>query len=42
MKAAVELHTVVRGDHSLGVSGRRRDDVLDDVLDVVSGWIRRV
>ena len=33
MNASVELHIVHRGDHSLAVAGRRREDVLDEVLD---------
>lgn len=40
MTAPVALHVVEGGDHSLAVSGRRREDVLDDVLDVASAWMR--
>ena len=41
MTAPVELHVVQGGDHSLAVSGRRRETVLDDVLDVAAGWMRK-
>jgi uncharacterized protein len=40
MKAAVELHIVPRGDHSLAVAGRRREDGLNEVLDKAAAWIR--
>jgi len=40
MTAKVTLHVVAKGDHSLAVAGRRRDDVLDEVLDVAVSWIR--
>jgi predicted alpha/beta-hydrolase family hydrolase len=40
MTAKVTLHIVAKGDHSLAVAGRRRDDVLDEVLDVAVAWIR--
>jgi predicted alpha/beta-hydrolase family hydrolase len=40
MKTAVELQVVARGDHSLAVSGRRREDVLDEVLDKAVAWMR--
>jgi predicted alpha/beta-hydrolase family hydrolase len=40
MKAAVELQIVPRGDHSLAVAGRRRDDVLNEVLDKATAWMR--
>ena len=40
MTAKVTLHTVAKGDHSLAVAGRRRDEVLNDVLDVVVEWMR--
>jgi len=40
MTADVTLHTVAKGDHSLAVTGRRRDDVLNEVLDVVVAWMR--
>lgn len=40
MSAAVDLHVVQKGDHSLSVSGRRREEVLDEVLDVAVGWMR--
>jgi uncharacterized protein len=39
MKAAVDLHIVPRGDHSLAVAGRRRDDVLNEVLDKAGAWM---
>jgi predicted alpha/beta-hydrolase family hydrolase len=39
MKAAVDLHIVPRGDHSLAVAGRRRDDVLNEVLDKAAAWM---
>jgi predicted alpha/beta-hydrolase family hydrolase len=41
MAAPVDLHNVPKGDHSLSVTGRRREDVLDEVLDVATKWIRR-
>ena len=34
MTAQVTLHAVAKGDHSLAVAGRRRDEVLNEVLDV--------
>jgi predicted alpha/beta-hydrolase family hydrolase len=40
MTAAVDLHIVAKGDHSLAVAGRRRDDVLDEVLDKAIAWMR--
>lgn len=40
MTAQVTLHTVAKGDHSLAVAGRRRDDILDEVLDVAVAWMR--
>jgi len=39
--APVDLHIVRGGDHSLTVRGRRREDVLDEVLDVAVLWMRR-
>ena len=42
MKAPVDLHIVPRGDHSLAVAGRRREDVLGDVLDRAGAWMRGV
>ena len=30
-----------RGDHSLAVAGRRREEVLGEVLDVAVGWMNR-
>lgn len=39
MTAKVTLHVVAKGDHSLAVSGRPRDQVLNDVLDVATAWI---
>jgi predicted alpha/beta-hydrolase family hydrolase len=39
MKAAVQLQIVPRGDHSLAVSGRRREDVLTEVLDTATAWL---
>jgi predicted alpha/beta-hydrolase family hydrolase len=41
MTASVDLHLVQRGDHSLSVSGRRREDILDEVLDVATTWMQR-
>jgi predicted alpha/beta-hydrolase family hydrolase len=41
MTAPVELHVVRGGDHSLAVSGRRREDVLDEILDVATAWMRK-
>jgi predicted alpha/beta-hydrolase family hydrolase len=41
MQAPHELHLVHRGDHSLAVAGRRREEVLDEVLDAVAAWMRR-
>ena len=41
MTAPVQLHVVQGGDHSLAVSGRRREDVLDEVLDVAAAWMRQ-
>jgi predicted alpha/beta-hydrolase family hydrolase len=41
MTAPVELQVVRGGDHSLAVSGRRREDVLDEVLDVATAWMRK-
>ncbi len=40
MTAATMLHVVQRGDHSLAVTGRRRDEVLDEVLDVAVAWMQ--
>jgi hypothetical protein len=40
MKTAVDLQVVARGDHSLAVSGRRREEVLEEVLDVAASWMR--
>ena len=40
MTAPVELHIVHKGDHSLAVAGRRREEVLEDVLDVATTWMR--
>jgi len=40
MTAQVTMHVVAKGDHSLAVAGRRRDDVLDEVLDVAVEWMR--
>jgi predicted alpha/beta-hydrolase family hydrolase len=42
MTAPVELHIVRGGDHSLAVSGRRREDVLGEVLDVAEAWMRTI
>jgi predicted alpha/beta-hydrolase family hydrolase len=36
------LHAVSRGDHSLAVPGRARDEVLKHVLDTTAEWIGRV
>jgi hypothetical protein len=41
MSASVDFHVVQRGDHSLAVTGRRRDDVLDEVLDIAIAWVQR-
>jgi predicted alpha/beta-hydrolase family hydrolase len=41
MAAPAELHVVRGGDHSLTVSGRRREDVLDEILDVATAWMRK-
>jgi predicted alpha/beta-hydrolase family hydrolase len=41
MTAPVELYAVPRGDHSLSVPGRRRQDVLTEVVDAASAWIGR-
>ena len=41
MTANVTLHVVTKGDHSLVVAGRRRDDILDDVIDVSVEWMKR-
>jgi uncharacterized protein len=41
MTAPVALHIVPKGDHSLAVSGRRREDILDEVLDFATAWIRK-
>ena len=40
MRTSVDLHIVRGGDHSLAVSGRRREDVLDEVLDVATAGMR--
>ena len=40
MKVSIELQIVPRGDHSLAVSGRRREDVLGEMLDVSTAWMR--
>jgi predicted alpha/beta-hydrolase family hydrolase len=40
MTAKVTLHAVAKGDHSLAVTGRRRDETLNEVLDVAVSWIR--
>lgn len=34
------LHVVRGGDHSLGVRGRTRDEVYEDVLTVAADWMR--
>jgi len=39
MVAPVTMHIVHGGDHSLTVRGRRREAVLDEVLDVATAWI---
>jgi|KBSSwiStaDraftv2_1062776.scaffolds.fasta_scaffold98680_2 predicted alpha/beta-hydrolase family hydrolase len=41
MSAQVTLHTVAKGDHSLAVTGRPRDEVLSEVLDVATDWMKR-
>jgi predicted alpha/beta-hydrolase family hydrolase len=40
MTARVTLHVVPKGDHSLSVAGRARDDILAEVLDVAVEWMR--
>lgn len=40
MTAQVTLHAVAKGDHSLAVGGRPRDEILNEVLDVAAAWIR--
>ena len=40
MTAQVTMHAVAKGDHSLAVAGRRRDEVLDEVLVVAAEWMR--
>jgi hypothetical protein len=42
MSAPVTLHVVARGDHSLAVAGRPRDDVYTEVLDATVRWIYSV
>ena len=42
MTAPVTLHVVARGDHSLAVGGRPRDDVYTEVLDATVRWIYSV
>ena len=39
MPAAVAMHVVRGGDHSLAVRGRSRVETLDPVLDAVATWI---
>jgi uncharacterized protein len=41
MTVPVKLHIVQGGDHSLAVPGRRREDVLDEVLDIATAWMRQ-
>jgi predicted alpha/beta-hydrolase family hydrolase len=41
MAAGVELLAIPAGDHSLTVRGRRREDVLGEVLDASAAWIDR-
>jgi predicted alpha/beta-hydrolase family hydrolase len=41
MTVPVELHVVRGGDHSLAVSGRRRDDVFGEILDVATNWMQK-
>ena len=41
MAADVTLHVVRGGDHSLGVRGQRPPRY-DDVLDVISGWMKTI
>jgi predicted alpha/beta-hydrolase family hydrolase len=40
MTTTVDLHVVQKGDHSLSVTGRSRDEVLGEVLDVAVAWMR--
>jgi predicted alpha/beta-hydrolase family hydrolase len=42
MRAAVTLHVVQGGDHSLAVRGQKPDDTRGPVLDAIATWIRRV
>jgi predicted alpha/beta-hydrolase family hydrolase len=42
MTAQVTLHVVAKGDHSLSVRGRKRDDTLADVAEAVVGWTNNV
>jgi len=42
MSAAVTLHVVAGGDHSLLVRGRPRDEVYREVLDRVAEWMKAV
>jgi len=39
MRAQVTLHVVPKGDHSLSVRGQTRDDVLNEVTEVVVTWL---
>jgi predicted alpha/beta-hydrolase family hydrolase len=42
MSARVTLHVVAKGDHSLSVRGRKRDDALNEVAEVVAEWVNSV
>jgi hypothetical protein len=40
LKAAVTLHAVAGGDHSLQVRGKKGPEAFDALLDTVAAWIR--
>ena len=42
MRAAVTLHVVAGGDHSLAVRGRKADETRAPVLDAIAQWIYSV
>jgi uncharacterized protein len=39
MSAQVTLHVIAGGDHSFVVRGRRREDVNDEVVKTITGWM---
>jgi hypothetical protein len=39
--ADVELHVIDRGDHSLAVRGRTKENVYEEVAGVAAGWLLR-